>query len=188
MSDPYGRFEILIDLTVFDFDFIFGRIEQCQYCFTWQYNINNGSQWIDIDHINNNDISLSITRNILPSNSYGIYQYTIKLIIQSIRRDKSGNCINNQDIINTIFLPNNYYQLRLKFLKINEQYRLSLESDSLTVKTNILPSGGECIIQDLDNLQPLDVYNLFCDYWLNQEYLEFNALWIYYVLFSILAI
>ncbi len=46
----------------------------------------------------------------------------------------------------------------------------------IMVSTNGLPRGGICIIQNLENVKPLQPYNVFCDNWIDQNGLEFNAL------------
>ena len=52
---------------------------------------------------------------------------------------------------------------------------MNINSESLIIRTNKLPSCGLCIIQDISNIRPLDYYNLFCTEWINQSELEFNA-------------
>ena len=49
---------------------------------------------------------------------------------------------------------------------------MNINSESLIIRTNKLPSGGLCIIQNILNLQPLDYYNVFCTQWINQIKLE----------------
>eukprot|EP01084_Bolivina_argentea_P000675 1248_1 len=179
MFDPYGRFEVSIEITMEDKENVFGEIVLCKSCFIWQYK-EGVNTFVNIDDENDDDISMSIIK----INNYHGHgnKYLIKLTIQSIRRLSAGNCVDYNDYIynNRILKPGNTYEIRLKFIAINNEYNytLTLLSDSLSVITNTLPTsnGTNCIIQNIYNLFPLEDYNLFCTNWENQQDLEFNAL------------
>ena len=84
-----------------------------------------------------------------------------------MRRLNAGNCVDKENR-NRIFLPDEIYQLRSNFIGINSPYVMNINSESLIARTNKLPSGGLCIIQNMLNLQPLYYYNVFCIQWINQ--------------------
>ena len=127
-----------------------------------QYKINGTHTylWKNIDHVNDNDISISIKiKELNYNNIIGMNLYRIKLTIQSIRRLNAGNYVDHENT-NRIFIPNTIYELLLNFIAINSSYVININSESLIIRTNKLPSGGLCIIQDISNIQPLDYYNL----------------------------
>ena len=166
LSDPFGRLESSISVIVTDEGNVLGDLSQCQSCFIWQYR--SGNEWINFQIQDNDDISMAVTRSG--------DEYTSKLVIQSIRRSQSGNCVDDTAEENHPFDEDSEYRLRLKVMHQTESYTVSEISNEYNITTNSLPSGGVCIIQNLEDLIPLDPYNLFCDFWNNQSNLEFNAL------------
>ena len=167
LSDPFGRLEASITLSLTDeSDNIGYGLSECRQCFVWQYQSVGESEWNSFDVEGNGDISMSI----LKLNS----EYTSTLVVQSIRRLNAGYCVDDDAILDHPFQEGMHYQIRMKF-----------ESDSFTeisgeknLSTNSLPSGGSCVIQSIENLLPLEPYNLFCDFWEteNETDLEYNAL------------
>ena len=168
LSDPFGRFEAMIVLNVKDESEALGDILECKACFVWQYRSGGEGEWRAIQHEESNDISVTITR------LYG--QYTVKLIVQSIRRLNAGNCVDDVAAVNHVFQPEMGYELRLKFERATDLFYVAETSNALPFSTNGLPSGGVCIIQNVENLLPLEPYNLFCAFWENEQNLEYNAL------------
>ena len=166
LSDPFGRLESTVTVIITDESNVLGDLSHCQSCFIWQYKA--GNEWINFEINENDDISMTATRSG--------DQYISKLVVQSIRRLNSGNCVNDEVAAVHPFQEDTSYQLRLKFESDLPEYSLSKISSESTLVTNSLPSGGLCIIQNVEHLQPLDPYNLFCDFWNNQSDLEFNAL------------
>ena len=168
LSDPFGRFEVMIVLNVKDESEALGDILECKACFLWQYRSGGEGEWKAIQHEENNDISVTIARSF--------EQYTVKLIVQSIRRLNAGNCVDEVLGANHLFQPDMGYELRLKFERATDLFYVAETSNALHFSTNGLPSGGLCIIQNVEHLLPLEPYNLFCAYWENEENLEYNAL------------
>eukprot|EP01083_Nonionella_stella_P172281 590689_1 len=142
LSDPYGRFVAYIEVEVYDAESVLGVSALCAECFVGQYRLQNGV-WTDIDHANNNDISVYNTQN-------GINTYQSRLTVQSARRLKAGRCVDESDH-SRIFKPDNIYELRLEFVT---DY-LSSTSNALSIETNRLPYGGDCMIQNFEHLEPL---------------------------------
>eukprot|EP01083_Nonionella_stella_P277246 942509_1 len=173
MGDPYGRFEASIEVVVDDVDNALKVTALCSDCFIWQYRI-QGGVWIDVDPTDNADIS--VYNSQLDTNE-GITTYQSKLTIQSTRRLNAGRCFDEDDSSSNvrIFKPGNTYELRLRFL-VDSTYFMSVISNALSITTNTLPYGGVCVIQNLENLEPLMEYNLFCTGWNDNENMEFNAL------------
>ena len=171
LSDPFGRFEATINVVISDHNNILGdNVAECVSCFVWQYRADDDNQWIDINHKENDDISITISQEL--------NEYTTKLILQSIRRLNAGYCVDDKAKANHPFQPDMEYQLRLKFVKDTDAIFISETSNVLYFETNDLPVGGKCIIQNECNLFPLEPYNLFCDFWEteNGTALEYNAL------------
>eukprot|EP01083_Nonionella_stella_P308653 1089990_1 len=171
LGDPFGGFTSFIEVQVYDREKVLGVTALCSDCFVWQYRV-SGGVWTDINHANNADISVYNTK--VAGDEAGMTTYKSKLTVQSIRRLKAGRCVQQDDT--RIFTPGKEYELRLKFLVNTEEYFVSETSDVLQIETNGLPSGGFCIIQNLENLAPLMEYNLYCEGWNNADNLEFNAL------------
>eukprot|EP01083_Nonionella_stella_P176169 615720_1 len=73
LGDPYGRFEAYIEVMVDDPEGSLKVLALCAECFIWQYKLKNGV-WTDIDHANNNDISVYNTQN-------GINTYQSRLTV-----------------------------------------------------------------------------------------------------------
>eukprot|EP01084_Bolivina_argentea_P055511 101752_1 len=173
LSDPYSRFSASIQMLMYDDKSVLATIVSCSTCFIWQYQLSGSLQWIDIDTINNDDISQLITK----TNDYGngFSEYNIQLTIQSGRRANGGRCP-DINVDKRIFQQDSVYEIRVKCVVNTGTYLLpAVISNSASITTNKLPSNGICIIQNLPNLMPLQPYNLFCDYWDNQENLEYNA-------------
>ena len=166
LSDPFGRLESSITVIVTDDSDVLGDLSQCQSCFVWQYK--SANKWTNFQIKDNNDISMSVTRSG--------DEYTSKLVVQSIRRLQSGSCVDDAVAKNHPFAEDAEYKLRLKLKSESNNYQLSQVSNEYNITTNSLPSGGVCIIQNVEELMPLDPYNLFCNFWNNQSNLEFNAL------------
>ena len=171
LSDPFGRFEALVSVIIIDENNVLGHgIAECNQCFVWQYQMESESAWNEFEIEDNEDISMSITRSI--------DAYRSILVVQSIRRLKSGNCVDDGVAANHPFEEGADYRLRMKFEIQNGNYSVSKTSKELNLSTNILPSGGVCNISNIDNLMPLEPYNLFCDFSENENGtdLEYNAL------------
>ena len=168
LSDPFGRFEATITVIIDDESGVLGDIVNCESCFIWQYQSDEEGEWQSFQHQENDDIFVSITKNQM--------EYTTKLVVQSIRRLNAGNCVDDELKANHPFQEDTEYRIRLKFVSDSAEYYISEISNELNITTNALPSGGICIVQNLENLQPLEPYNLFCADWLNEENLEYNAL------------
>merc|ERR1719204_1051571 len=66
--------------------------------------------------------------------------------------------------------------MRLRVVLNHDGYYLSGASDATRIETNTLPTGGVCVVQNIDELVPLQPYNLFCAGWADEDVLEFNAL------------
>eukprot|EP01084_Bolivina_argentea_P039014 72107_1 len=169
LGDPYGRFEAYIVVTVVDKDDVLGVTALCSTCFIWQYRLEN-AVWVDVDPT---DDDISVYNKQMESNN-GITTYQSYLTIQSIRRLNAARCVNTSHDLR-IFEPGNVYELRHQFI-VDDTYFVSAISDALSIETNTLPSGGFCIVQNLQNLKPLQPYNVFCDGWDKAENLEYNAL------------
>ena len=167
LSDPFGRFEAT-NIVLIDDEFgVLEHIDESH--FIWQYRSDGESEWNSFDVEGNEDISVSITKSG--------DEYTSTLVIQSIRRLNAGNCVDDKLKAHHPFEEGVDYNLRLKFLSIEPHYVLQI-SDEFNITTNSLPSGGICIVQNIEDLQPLEPYNLFCDFWEteNGTDLEYNAL------------
>ena len=167
LSDPFGRFEASITVVIDDESGALGDVIACKSCFIWQYQANGESEWKQFDHDTNPDISVSIIKHL--------GEYTTKLVVQSIRRSNAGNCVDDDAKTNHPFQEDTEYRLRVKFVSSTD-YFVSEISKEFSFSTNELTYGGICIIQNVDNLLPLDPYNLFCTGWSNEENLEYNAL------------
>ena len=171
LSDPFGRFEASNVVLIEDENGILGHnVVDCVSCFNWQYRSDGEGQWNIFDVQGNDDISVSITKSG--------DEYTSTLVVQSIRRLNAGNCVDDELKRNHPFEGGTDYEFRMKFEIQNGNYSVSGISNEFNLTTNSLPSGGICIIQNIQNLLPLEPYNLFCDFWEteNGTDLEYNAL------------
>ena len=174
MSDPYERFTASVQINIVDQDNLLQITSYCDSCFIWEYKQINNNSWSTIQYENDGEISVINSMKIDDEDNSMII-ITSLLIIQSIRTEKSGNCVNNEDKNNHIFLPSNNYEIRLKLNDKNNSFISN--SDSLSIITNNLPSDGYCIIQNVNNLYALDKFTLFCDEWSDNNYeYEYNAL------------
>ena len=99
------------------------------------------------------------------------------LTIQSIRRQNAGYCV-DEDVVNSHpFQPGKIYELRLRVTTpTNNELDYVFISQSLDVITNALPINGDCIIENMNQLLPLQPFNLLCNNWVNATVLEYNAL------------
>ena len=170
LSDPFGRFEAFIIIFVDDPTGILGDNldTECTSCFVWQYQSIGESDWKSFE-MGDDDISVSI-KEITDG------EYRCKLVVQSIRRLNAGNCVDDEAVIYHPFREGTTYRVRLKFTSEMMSYFVSEMSNEFIVSTNTLPFGGECIVQNMDDLMPLDSHNLYCDGWIAEEELEYNAL------------
>ena len=171
LSDPFGRFEASNIVVIDDKNNELGdAVVDCVSCFIWQYRFDGESAWKSFDVEGNEDISVSITKSG--------DEYTSTLVVQSIRRSNAGNCVDDELKENHPFQEGTDYRFRMKFEIEKEGYSVSGTSNELNLRTNSLPSGGICIVQNIENLLPLEPYNLFCDFWEteNGTNLEYNAL------------
>ena len=168
LSDPFGRFEASITVIVLDEAEVLADVVGCITCFVWQYQSDGESEWNQFEIDQNNDISMTITRSD--------NEYVSKLVVQSIRRSNAGKCVDDELRDQHPFEKDTDYRLRLKFVTDPDVYFVSEISNDVIFSTNELSSGGVCIIQNVDDLLPLDPYNLFCTGWSNEENLEYNAL------------
>ena len=169
LSDPFGRFEAIITVIVHDETGVLGnQLASCHTCFVWQYEAKGQNAWSQFEIDSNDDISMTITRSE--------NEYVSKLVLQSIRRSNAGHCVDDELKDQHPFEEGTDYRLRLKFESDADVYFVSEISKDAKFSTNELSSGGVCIIQNVDNLLPLDPYNLFCTGWSNEENLKYNAL------------
>ena len=168
LTDPYGRFEAACTVSVGDDSLILDDLSECDSCFVWQYKSDGESEWTAFDVEGNDGISMSITKS---GN-----EYTSKLVVQSVRRQRAGYCVDDEGAANHPFAEDTVYQIRLKFDSDPYDYFVAEMSNSLDITTNALPSGGLCIIQNADRLDPLDRFNFFCVEWDDDDDLEYNAL------------
>ena len=169
LSDPFGRFEATITVIIDDESGVLGDVANCKSCFIWQYKSAGEPHWIQFAHDDNEDISMSIqkTRN----------EYRSKLIVQSIRRLHAGNCVDDDLIEDHPFEEDMEYELRLKFVSgPAAAYYISEVSNPINITTNGLPSDGSCDVEDIDDILPLEPYNLLCSGWESDGDLEYNAL------------
>ena len=175
LQDPFSRFEATMEITVIDEGDILSINYLCQNCFVWQYKQSTDQEWIDIEYRNNPQISASITSN----SATDIIANT--LTIQSNRILYAGYCADENDIYR-IFKPNNVYQLRLKVLSTNNEYIFSEISETVTITTNSVPSGGSCAVANIESIYPLQQFNINCNGWNSSQWsdvsssLEYNAL------------
>eukprot|EP01083_Nonionella_stella_P221627 791616_1 len=169
LSDPYGRFEASIEIRIVDQDNALGVTVLCTDCFIWQYRSASG-EWMDIDHSNDDDISVH-NKQITQTDAITTYQST--LTIQSIRRLNAGRCVDDTTANTRLFTPGNGYELRLKFV-VDTDYFVSVTSNVLSIETNRLPSGGSCVVENMQRLKPLQEYNVYCDGWDSE--VEYNAM------------
>ena len=169
LTDPFGRFEASTVVLVDDESNMLGDVVDCYDCFVWQYQSEQESEWNSFDIQGNDDLSVAITKSD--------DEYTSILVVQSIRRLNSGNCVDDELAENHIFQENMGYRLRMRFVS-NTDYYVAEISNEFNITTNRLPSDGVCIIQNVDELLPLEPYNLFCDFWRKEPgtILEYNAL------------
>eukprot|EP01083_Nonionella_stella_P301832 1037784_1 len=171
LDDPYGRFEASITILVSDPQRVLTVNAWCTECFIWQYRLSDSDldcAWIDMEHQSNHDISVYNKR---VTSMQGITTYQSDLTIQSIRRVRAGRCVDER-VTTPIFKPGNMYEIRLQFA--DDTGSVSLQSNALSIETNRLPSGGDCIIENIENLDPLQQYNLFCFGWENDDVLLFQ--------------
>ena len=163
------RFEASIIVIIVDDDNVLGEEpSECESCFMWQYTSGERNEWSTFDYEVGGDISMSIT------NSGD--EYKSKLVVQSIRRLYSGHCVDDDDAADHPFEEGTDYRLRLKFVSDSEEYYVSEISGESNFSTNVLPNGGECSIQNMDSLAPLDSFNLLCNGWRSAMNLTYNAL------------
>ena len=168
LTDPYGRFEASVTVIIDDENVILGDdLSECESCFVWQYMADGGDQWNAFDY-DNDDISVSII------NSGD--EYTCKMVVQSERRSNAGHCVDDDEATNHPFEEGTDYRLRLKFISNSDDYYLSEISGESNFSTNTLPFGGECSVQNIDDLGALETFNLQCDGWENEENMTYNAL------------
>ena len=169
LTDPFGRFEASTVVLVDDESNVLGDVVDCYDCFVWQYQSEQQTEWNSFDIQGNDDLSVSITKSG--------DEFTSKLVVQSIRRLNSGNCIDEELKENHIFQEKKSYRLRMRFVSSTDYY-VSEFSNEFNITTNRLPSDGVCIIQNVDELLPLQPYNLFCAFWREEPdtTLEYNAL------------
>ena len=168
LSDPFGRLDASSSVLIDD---EFGLLDEIDVsCFIWQYQSDDQSTWHSFDVDQDDDISLAITRSG--------DEYTSTLVVQSIRRLNAGKCVDEKLEANHPFEGGTDYRLRMNFEINTDGYSVSGTSNNFNLTTNSLPSGGVCIVQNIDNLMPLEPYNLFCDFWEteNGTDLEYNAL------------
>ena len=166
LADPYSRFEISATITVDDPLNIFGINKLCQDCFIWQYKESIGQDWIDIDLVNNPQISSSITKDVQTN------IITNTLTMQTGRIYKAGYCGDINDN-HRIFQPDNLYEVRLKVISVNNEYIFSDQTEAIEITSNSLPTATNCEVPNINNIFPSQPYNLYCDS--NQD-LVFNAL------------
>ena len=169
LSDPFGRFEATITVIIDDESDVLGEVANCESCFIWQYQTDGNGDWIQFDHEENADISMSIKKS---GN-----EYRSKLIVQSIRRLNAGKCVDDELKADHPFGEDADYGLRLKFVSSSSStYYVSEISNEINITTNALPSGGTCYVEDIDDILPLEPYNLLCSDWESDGDLEYNAL------------
>ena len=171
LSDPFGRFEASNIVIIDDPHGVLRyTVVDCISCFIWQYRSAEENEWHSFDVHGNDDISVEITK-------FGD-EYTSILVVQSIRRLNAGNCVDDELKAHHPFQVGTEYRFRMKFEIENEGYSVSGISNEFHFVTNSLPVGGKCIVQNIDNVLPLEPYNLFCDFWEteNGTDLEYNAL------------
>ena len=169
LSDPFGRFEATITVIIDDEAAVLGDVINCESCFIWQYQTDGESDWTHFDHEENGDISMSIKKS---GN-----EYTSKLVVQSIRRFNAGNCVDDVFKAPHPFGEDADYGLRLKFVSPSpSSYYVSETSNEINIATNVLPSGGTCYVENIDDILPLEPYNLLCSDWESDGDLEYNAL------------
>ncbi len=169
LADPYGRFEATVKIRIIDPENVLGISSSCKACFIWQIKEINEPNWNDIlidnnDYISINNSEIDNTDDILST-----------LTIQSIRRLFSGYC-DDKSIEYRLFESDKQYEMRLKIVSNNEEYDDEFISDTLQIETNNLPSNGFCVIENIENLIPLQIFNLFCDSWDDQGDLQYNGL------------
>ena len=143
-------------------------LSDCESCFLWQYASKGDNEWTTFEYDDSDDISMSMIR------SQNVYKS--KLVVQSTRRMHSGHCVHDDDASNHPFEEGTDYRLRLKFVSDSEDYYLSEISGESNFSTNTLPNGGECSVQNIDSLAPLETFNLLCDEWENEQNITYNAL------------
>ena len=170
LSDPYGRFEAVVEIMVEDDNNLLGINEFCLDCFTWQY-LDRDTEtpiWTDIEYTDNPQISTFIT------SEDDIIINT--LTMQSSRTLNAGYCADESDI-NRIFEPDSTYLLRLKVNNDGSDYIFSEDSDVTIIRTNTIPTIGYCQVENIGDLKPLDPFNLICDDNNGTEIsLEYNSL------------
>ena len=164
-----GRFEATITVIVVDEDDILGDdLSDCDSCFLWQYTSDGETEWTTFDYDDSDDISVSITESG--------DEYSTILVVQSIRRSNAGNCVDDDDASDHPFEGGTDYRVRLKFVSDSDDYYVSEISNETNFSTNTLPSGGECSIQNIDDLSALDYFNLWCDGWDNAINMTYNGM------------
>ena len=168
LSDPFGRFEVWCTAFVEDEEGVLGDVSSTN--FVWQYQSEGTNEWKNFEIEKNDDISMTVTRSG--------EEYMSKLVVQSIRRLNAGHCVDEEAAASHPFEEDAVDRLRLKFVPENPSFPSKL-SNEFELNTNSLPSGGVCVIQNVDGLQPLDMYYLNCsDSWSNdnETNLEYNAM------------
>ena len=176
LSDPFGRFEARVAISVDDEGNALGITETCSSCFVWQ--LKGNQEWMDIDHHNNGDISVTAQQS---QSEDGEHVLIVTVTIQSVRRQHSGYCV-PADIMQThLFQPDQQYQLRLLVTTPGDHdYRRDgvFRSDELEINTDVLPSNGDCSVEDIQDVFPLQPFNVLCrDCETSMQHtLEYNAL------------
>ena len=165
LSDPFGRFEVWCTALVEDVEGVLGDISSTN--FVWQYQSEGTNEWNNFEIEDNDDISMTITRSG--------DEYTSKLVVQSIRRLNAGHCVDEEAAATHPFEEDAIDRLRLKFVSDDPSFPTEL-SDEFELNTNSLPSGGVCVIQNADEVHPLDKYNLECGGIDGDSDLEYNAM------------
>ena len=143
-------------------------LSDCESCFLWQYTSDGENEWTTFDYDDSDDISVSITESG--------DEYSATLVMQSIRRSNAGNCVDDDDATDHPFEEGTDYRVRLKFVSDSDDYYVSEISNETNFSTNTLPSGGECSIQNIDDLAALETFNLLCNGWGNAMNVTYNAL------------
>ena len=143
-------------------------LSDCESCFLWQYASDGENEWTTFDYDDSDDISVSMTESG--------DEYTTTLVMQSIRRSNAGNCVDDDDASDHPFEEGTDYRVRLKFVSDSDDYYVSEISNETNFSTNTLPNGGECSIQNIDDLAALETFNLLCNGWGNAMNVTYNAL------------
>eukprot|EP01084_Bolivina_argentea_P150737 263216_1 len=158
--DPFGRVEISVNVQLSSNT----TINVSDINFIWD--IQEEEKW------------LHIVGTFINNEQQAKNQYKATVIVNSIRTLKSGYCYDNDIASSHIFQPGNNYKLRLKTSIQNMSIGNISDPFIFTISTKTLPSHGNCLINNSENLTALDPFYLDCTGWndVNSSLITYNAL------------